>query len=206
MDTQKTRRKGIQRRRFAFHNNRRNKNKLTQNMLLLSNTDSHHSNSSPSTHSTLPNQSNNNKKMQRRHIIKPVTSNTDDSEERFPTTQTNRETYIINGALVIKMSDADLRHSFKPFLSIMDDTSSPLSTPPLPSISIDDISQHSLDLTDVNSVSSIEDIPFNQDGVLIDLNEDVESEYDERLVSNNRKTSVRRRGKQFISFSFNFIQ
>ena len=46
MDTQKTRRKGIQRRRFAFHNNRRNKNKLTQNMLLLSNTDLRHSNSS----------------------------------------------------------------------------------------------------------------------------------------------------------------
>ena len=206
MDTQKTRRKGIQRRRFAFHNNRRNKNKLTQNMLLLSNADSHHSTSSPSTHSTPPNQSNNSKRLQRRHIIKPVTSNTDDAEERFPTTQTNRETYIINGSLVIKMSDVDLCHSFKPFLSIMDDTSSPLSTPPLPSISIDDTSQHSLDLTDVNSVSSIEDISSNQDGVLIDLNDDVESEYDERLVSNNRETSVRRRGKQFISFSFNFIQ
>ena len=206
MDTQKTRRKGIQRRRFAFHNNRINKNKLTQNMLLLSNVDSRHSNSSPSTHSTLPNQSNNNKRLQRRHVIKPVTSNTDDSEERFPTTQTNRETYIINGFLVIKMSDVDLCHSFKPFLSILDDTSSPISSPPLSSISIDDTSQHSLDLTDVNSVSSIEDISSNQDGVLIDLNDDVESEYDERLVSNNRETSVRIRGKQFISFSFNFIQ
>ena len=107
---------------------------------------------------------------------------------------------------MIKMSDTDLCHSLKPFLSILDDTSSPSSSPPLPSISADDTSQQFLDLTDINSVFSIEDISSNQNGVLIDLNDDVESEYDERLVFNNRETSVRIRGKQFISFSFNFIQ
>ena len=90
MDNQNIRRKKRHKteKRNPFHKNTRNRNLLTHNMLLVSNTC--HLISSLSTHPTPSIQSNNMKRLQRKHIIKPVTSNTENTEKRLSTTQTYR--------------------------------------------------------------------------------------------------------------------
>ena len=193
-----------ERRRNPFHKKSKSRNVLTENMLLMSNADPCHSNSSPSTHSTPSTGSDNMKRMQRRHIINPVTSDSEDVEQRTSTKQTYEESYIINDSLVVRTSDADPHHSFKPFLSLENDPPSPLHTPPLPSISTTETSYTSIDLTDVNSVSSIEDITSYQDNVLIDINDEVQSVHNERFVSDMRRPSIKKRGKYFIFHLISF--
>ena len=98
--------------------------------LLKSDTCMDHSISSPSTKSISPNGSTTRRRVERNHVIKPMTSDSEEKQQIPSTAQTDSDRYFVNSSVPIKMSDTNIQHSFRPFLSIDGEESSTEHTEP----------------------------------------------------------------------------
>jgi len=133
MDNQRKkveRRHRIGQRSDVFCRKSRSRNMSIDISLLKSDTCMDHSISSPSTKSISPNGSTTRRRVERNHVIKPMTSDSEEKQQIPSTAQTDSDRYFVNSSVPIKMSDTNIQHSFRPFLSIDGEESSTEHTEP----------------------------------------------------------------------------
>ena len=133
MDNQRKkveRRHRIGQRSDVFCRKSRSRNMSRDILLLKSDTCMDHSISSPSTKSISPNGSTTRRRVERNHVIKRMTSDSEEKQQIPSTAQTDSDRYFVNSSVPIKMSDTNIQHSFRPFLSIDGEESSTEHTEP----------------------------------------------------------------------------